>query len=314
MMRPSASPASAWPGAPDSRTFPPLKSLLSFILAIEVPDLVPGVPLSALDFAKETLLDPRSPACLWKHPLMAVKVVVGAAENLLLPLGERAGRKALRECPVCGWQGHRFRNFLSADEIIRHCICPTCGSFDRHRQLVLGVRRELHDRTGPAPEVIVGFSLSTALRFLLEHEGLARCFRSDIDQDDRRFAPDFVADLRQSPLQTGTVDWVFCSHVLEHISELDFCIDEIHRMLKPGGTAWIQVPLEPGRAHSRRIEIDPHRAHAHAWQFAPDFGNLIERDGWTVTEVIAREAHSPSDLRHFGIDPAERYWQARKDA
>jgi SAM-dependent methyltransferase len=270
--------------------------------------------LAALDFAKETLLNPHSPACLWKHPAMAATVLLGAVENILLSLGEKTAGGALRECPVCGWRGHRFRNFLSGDEVIRHCICPTCGSFDRHRQLVLGVRAELQNGTSLTPDVMVGFSLSTALRFLLEHEGLARCFRSDIDHQDKRFSPDFVADLRQAPLATGSVDWVFCSHVLEHISELDFCIDEIHRMLKPGGTAWIQVPLEPGRAHSRRIDIDPHRAHAHAWQFAPDFGNLIARPGWSVTEVIAREAHSPADLRHFGIDPDERYWRVRKDA
>jgi SAM-dependent methyltransferase len=245
---------------------------------------------------------------------MAAKVVVGAVENVLLPVGERTARGALRECPVCGWTGHRFRNFLSADEVIRHCICPGCGSFDRHRLLVLGVRRELKDKRRTPPQVMVGFSLSTALRFLLEHEGLARCFRTDIDAEDRRFAPDLVADLRQAPLASNSVDWVFCSHVLEHIAELEICVDELQRILRPGGTAWIQVPFEPGRAHSRRITIDPHRAHAHAWQFAPDFGSLLERTGWTVTEVVAGDAYPADQLNRLGIDPAERYWQARKDS
>jgi len=267
----------------------------------------------ALEFARDTLLNPHSPACVWKHPVMAGKVVVGALENLLLPFGERTARGAFRECPVCAWEGHRFRNFLSADEIIRHCICPGCGSFDRHRLLVLGVRRELRRSRGLAPKVMVGFSLSTALRFLLEHEGLARCFRTDIDADDRRFSPDLVADLRQSPLRDASVDWVFCSHVLEHIPELEICIDEIMRILRPGGSAWLQVPFEAGRAHSRRIAIDPNRAHAHAWQFAPDFGNLIERTGWTVTETVAADAYPAGELQRYGIDPAERFWQARKE-
>lgn len=245
---------------------------------------------------------------------MATKVVAGALENILLPLGEKSAKGGFRECPVCDWKGHRFRNFLSADEVIRHCICPGCGSFDRHRQLVVGVRAELAGVERTNPEVIVGFSLSTAMRFLLEHEGLARCFRSDIDADDQRFSPDIVMDLRQSAVRDGSVDWVFCSHVLEHIPELEICVDEILRVLKPGGAAWIQVPFEPGRAHSRRIEIDPHRAHAHAWQFAPDFGSLIERPEWTVTEVIAADSISAGELKRFGIDPRERYWLARKNA
>jgi len=240
----------------------------------------------ALEFARDTLLNPHSPACVWKHPVMAGKVVVGALENLLLPFGERTARGAFRECPVCAWEGHRFRNFLSADEIISR---------------------------GLAPKVMVGFSLSTALRFLLEHEGLARCFRTDSDADDRRFSPDLVADLRQSPLRDASVDWVFCSHVLEHIPELEICIDEIMRILRPGGSAWLQVPFEAGRAHSRRIAIDPNRAHAHAWQFAPDFGNLIERTGWTVTETVAADAYPAGELQRYGIDPAERFWQARKE-
>jgi len=268
--------------------------------------------LSAIAFVRENLFNPRSPACLWKHPLMAGKVFVGALENLLLPLGEKAARGSLRECPVCDWRGYRFRNFLSADEVIRHCICPSCGSFDRHRQLVVGIRGELAGNPGKAPEVMIGFSLSTALRFLLEHEGLARCFRSDIDAADLRFSPDLVMDLRQTALQEESVDWVFCSHVLEHITELEICVDEILRVLKPGGAAWIQVPFEPGRAHSRRIDIDPHRAHAHAWQFAPDFGTLMERPQWTVDEVIARDTLSVEDLKRYGINPLERYWLARK--
>ncbi len=108
------------------------------------------------------------------------------------------------------------------------------------------------------------------------------------------------------------MDWVFCSHVLEHIPELDDCIDEILRILKPGGCAWLQVPFEPGQAHSHRIEIDPHRAHAHAWQFAPDFGNLIQRSEWDVTEIIAGDSVSKEDRLRYGIDPLERFWLARK--
>lgn len=267
--------------------------------------------MPVLSFVRETLLDPRSPACWWRHPLMAARVLAGAAENALLPLADRLPGRRRHECPVCNWTGRRFRNFLSGDEVIRHCICPGCGAFDRQRLLVLGVREELRTRGRP-PQVIVGFSLSPALRFLLEHEGLARCFRSDIVATDPRFAPDFAADLRRAPLRDGSVDWIFCSHVLEHIAELELCLDEIERILVPGGAAWLQVPLEPGLAHSRRIPVDRYRAHAHAWQFAPDFGLLIERPGWRVTEVVAREAIAGPQRDRYGIDPDERYWLVRK--
>jgi SAM-dependent methyltransferase len=245
---------------------------------------------------------------------MGGRLLAAAVGNLFLVLAERILPGRERECLVCNWQGRRFRTFLSADEIIADCICPECGSFDRHRQLVLGVRAELAARPGWSPEVMLGLSLSTAMRFVMEHEGLGRCFRSDITAEDHRFAPDLVTDLRQPGIGEATVDWIFCSHVLEHINELDTCVDELLRILRPGGIAWLQVPFEPGLAHSHRIAVDPHRAHAHAWQFAPDFGRLIERSGWTIAEVIAGETVPEPDRRRYGIHPLERYWLARKDA
>ena len=268
--------------------------------------------MPALSFLKSTLVDPRSPACLWRHPLQATRVVAGAASNVYLPAIEKLTGAAKRECSVCGWRGYRFRTFLSADEVIRDCICPVCGSFDRHRQLVLGVRGELAVLKGAVPRVLVGFSLSGAMRFLLEHEGLARCFRSDVELNDRRFAPDFLTDLRHAALRDGSVDWIFCSHVLEHIPELEPCIDELERVLKPGGVAWIQVPLEPQLARSRSIPVDRHRAHAHAWQFGPDFGELLRRSSWRVAEVRARDQIAAGRRRSYGIADEERYWLCRK--
>lgn len=270
--------------------------------------------MRALAFLQETLIDPQSPACLWRHPLQAGRVVGGAAANACLPFIEALAPAERHECPVCGWRGRRFRAFLSADEVIADCICPVCGSFDRHRQLVLGVRRELADRTHRVPQVLVGFSLSTAMRFLLEHEGLARCFRSDIEVNDGRFAPDFLTDLRRAALRDGSVDWIFCSHVLEHIPELKPCVDELARVLRPGGAAWIQVPLEPGLQQSRRIPVDPHRAHAHAWQFGPDFADLLQRPAWRVDEVRADDQLGLAERRRFGIADEERYWLCRKPA
>lgn len=275
-----------------------------------IPVEVPFLP--KWSFIAATLLDHRSPACLWRRPWQTARVVAGATGNALTDWVERLAPADNRECPVCGWRGRRFRTFLSADEIIPRSICPECGSFDRHRQLVLGVREELQRQRGREPAVMLGFSLSTAMRYLLEHEGLRRCYRSDVCVSDRRFSPDIVTDLRGTALRDASIDWVFCSHVLEHIPELDPCLDEIARILRPGGIAWLQVPLEPGLERSRSIPIDPHRAHAHAWQFGRDFGTLIARPAWEVTEVRADETLNDAYRRRHGIAGEERYWRVRK--
>jgi SAM-dependent methyltransferase len=268
--------------------------------------------VSAWSFARATLLNPRSPACLWRHPLQAGRLVVGGFQNTLLAWRERWPGAERHACPVCGWHGRHFRTFLSADEVIPRCICPGCGSFDRHRHLVLGVRDELDQQLQGRPRIILAFSLSPAMRLLLEREGLPRCFRSDIAVGDCRFAPDFISDLRSVGIVSESIDWIFCSHVLEHVVELDVCLAEMMRLLRPGGMAWIQVPCEPDLVHSHRIEIDPERAHAHAWRFGYDFRLLLERVAWGVEEIVAADSLDRAILRYHGIDPTERFWIARK--
>lgn len=52
-------------------------------------------------------------------------------------------------------------------------------------------------------------------------------------------------DLRQSPLPSNQFDSIVCLNVLEHIDRDDLALSEIHRMLKSGGVAHIEVPAGP---------------------------------------------------------------------
>lgn len=266
--------------------------------------------MSAWSFARATLLNGASPACAWRHPVQAGRVVGGALRDAAAGAVERLLPGGPRSCPICGWRGRAFRTFLSADEVIPACICPGCGSFDRQRLLALAVRREL-DRRRAKPGVMLAVAQSPAMQRLLLQEGAGRCFRTDVTAAGP-FTVEFVSDLRAAAVAGGAVDWLFCSHVLEHVAELDACLGEIVRMLRPGGVAWIQVPQEPGLDRSRRIEIDPHRAHAHAWQFGVDFPQLLARPGCSVTEIAAADLAGAPERRSWGIGDEERCWLLRR--
>lgn len=57
--------------------------------------------------------------------------------------------------------------------------------------------------------------------------------------------PDVVANFdtdRLRPLPDQSQDFVVCSHVLEHLAEPIGFLDEIHRVLRPGGIALILLP------------------------------------------------------------------------
>jgi SAM-dependent methyltransferase len=52
----------------------------------------------------------------------------------------------------------------------------------------------------------------------------------------------FRGDLARLPLRDGLFDLTVCHYVLEHVSELIPCCDELARVTKPGGTLYLSVP------------------------------------------------------------------------
>ena len=50
------------------------------------------------------------------------------------------------------------------------------------------------------------------------------------------------AGLERLPLRDGRFDLVLCHYVLEHVTALAACCDELARMTRPGGTLYVAVP------------------------------------------------------------------------
>ena len=52
----------------------------------------------------------------------------------------------------------------------------------------------------------------------------------------------FRGDLARLPLRADTFDLTICHYVLEHVTELGACCDELARVTKPGGTLYLSAP------------------------------------------------------------------------
>ena len=66
--------------------------------------------------------------------------------------------------------------------------------------------------------------------------------RMEIAKYDRFLQCDFDRPL---PLRDSAADIVICSHVLEHLPHPEFTVVELARILRPGGTLLIGVPVAP---------------------------------------------------------------------
>jgi SAM-dependent methyltransferase len=59
------------------------------------------------------------------------------------------------------------------------------------------------------------------------------------------------------PYEDGFFDRVLAIHVLEHLPDLPRALDEVHRVLRPGGRLAVVIPCEGGLAYSlgRRLTV-----------------------------------------------------------
>lgn len=63
-----------------------------------------------------------------------------------------------------------------------------------------------------------------------------------LDNDAASHA-DIVTDItKKLPFESESIDMVFCLNFLEHTPAFDSVLEEIHRVLKPGGIVHVEVP------------------------------------------------------------------------
>ena len=124
---------------------------------------------------------------------------------------------------------------------------------------------------------------------------------------------DIKADIRQMPLEDQVYDLVFCNHVLEHIPEDRQAMQEIYRVLKPGGTAVLQIPLD-----SRRQETfedpgitDPEERtrlfgqYDHVRVYGMDFFDRLQEVGFITEAIAVKDLFTPDEIRQFALDADE---------
>lgn len=99
---------------------------------------------------------------------------------------------------------------------------------------------------------------------------------------------DVVSFGEELPIATAAVDLVLCTQVLTYARDPEALVDEIFRVLKPGGVLLLTVPAFFPRHHDER------------WRFLPEGIELLLSD-WKDVEVIP-EGHSVTGLlRTFNV-------------
>jgi SAM-dependent methyltransferase len=81
-----------------------------------------------------------------------------------------------------------------------------------------------------------------------------------VDQFDMRDFIDFHYDIHDLKFVDSEFDVVVCISILEHIPYPEKAIKELHRVLRPGGEIWVQLPFH----------FPYHEAPKDYWRASPD--------------------------------------------
>ncbi len=79
-------------------------------------------------------------------------------------------------------------------------------------------------------------------KWLLPYKDLFKNSDYKSTDSDSRTGADVVGDIHNMPLETGTVDGIICSSVLEHVKDPIRAVKEMHRILKKDGKIFVYVP------------------------------------------------------------------------
>ncbi len=204
------------------------------------------------------------------------------------------------ECPYCSARYRRF--FPHGTPERKNAACPRCYAVERHRLLLL----YLKNRTGifTQPMRVLHFAPERSLGSLLANQKNLHYVSTDYAQ-----AADVQMDITRLAIPTGTFDAILCSHVLEHIPDDGAAMRELYRVLRPGGWAILQVPLDTNRAvtyedfsiTSPELRRQHFGQEDHVRWYGRDYQQRLRSAGFEVTADDYVRKLDPAIVKRHGL-------------
>lgn len=219
-------------------------------------------------------------------------------------------------CPYCQGNFSRFLPCAVSSEYAAfsrpYARCPRCGSLERYRLLYL----YLKDKTD-------FFSKATKVLDIGPiHNFQKLCLAlPHIDYTAVDLYSDLATikmDITAMTFSDAIFDCAICYHVLEHVEDDRKAMQEIYRVLKPGGYAISQVPVAniPKTLEDRSLSEEERErfygARDHLRLFGLDYKDRLESVGFEVKVDDFVKHLDQATVQRFGLDPAENIYFCRK--
>jgi len=215
--------------------------------------------------------------------------------------------------------GKTYRKFLpygySGKAKRKNVLCPGSLSLERHRLLWLYLKQKS--------------TFFTAQKLKLLHVAPEQCFyKLFLKQNNLEYVTadlnspiaDVHMDLHKAPFKNDEFDVIFCNHVLEHVDDDKQCMQELYRIMKPGGWGIFQVPQDINlqKTYEDKSIVSEEQREIHFWQkdhvrlYGLDYAERLIEVGFNVEIVDYTKELSPQLVERYRLPKDEKIYVCRK--
>lgn len=213
-------------------------------------------------------------------------------------------------CPICQrW----FRSFLpyGRQRSRSNALCPGCLSLERHRLIWL----YLKEQTPFFSRQLKVLHIAPELCFIkpFEQQHGSGYVTADLESPWAKVK----MDIQHMPFEDNVFDVVLCNHVLEHVENDRLALQEISRVLRPGGFAVLQVPFYNPVPDETVEDLSVTDAAArakhfgqadHLRRYGKDYAQRIAGAGLHAREIPFANELGPESCARHGLVPTEKIY------
>ncbi len=205
--------------------------------------------------------------------------------------------------------GKSYRKFLpyGYENVRENVLAPGTLSLERHRLFWLYLKNETNFFT--APLKVLHFAPEQA--FLKRFRKLKNLTYTTTDLNSP--IADVKADICDLPFSDNSFDVIICNHVLEHIPDDTKAMQELFRVMAPGGMGIFQVPYDRNRTitfEDNTITDPKERAkifgqYDHVRVYGMDFFEKLASVGFEVNAVDYTKTLSAATIEEYRLPMGE---------
>lgn len=205
--------------------------------------------------------------------------------------------------------GKSFRKFLpyGYENVRENVLSPSTLSLERHRLFWLYLKNETSFFT--ENHKVLHFAPEQAFYKRFRKMKNLEYITTDLNSP----LADVKADICNLPFQDNEFDFIFCNHVLEHIPDDTKAMQELYRVLTPGGTGIFQIPQDLSRELTfednsiidKKERTKIFGQYDHVRVYGRDYFDKLRSIGFNVSEENYTKTLSETQLDKYRLAKGE---------